>query len=350
MMSAAGESWTGSPLRKRRTDGNRPMWCKQCQSEVAAELSPERQTLRCTNCGSTLQQIVVPSLHPETQAARELLERWEREQQSRSEISAGGREQLGAVVADPKSPFSPAKDADSGFSNDQGTTDQSPRDPSRTPASPITQRKIRVDGRHTAPEGPNQSPHRTARRRPLLPTEAVAESTPSPQAHSAIGGEPSSVEHASVGTASRHRIDAGHPGGAGPHFAVPSSAPSALPVPGRSESLWGQILAYAGVGVLTFGAVLVLWGYFGGIEAYTSTGWLLSTAGQMLLLLGVVTLVAGGMQQTTHEVGQRIDHLGGRIIRIEHSTKRILKGPNSRRSRHGNGSAVESGQAGEEAA
>jgi hypothetical protein len=112
--------------------------------------------------------------------------------------------------------------------------------------------------------------------------------------------------------------------------------------------MWGQLLAYSGVGLLTIGTVLVLWGYFGDIEQYASTGWLVSTAGQMLLLLGIVTLVAGGMQQTTHEVSQRIEHLGGKIIRIEQSTDKILRGPHFGRGRRGARRSAAQSSAGEE--
>jgi len=37
----------------------------------------------------------------------------------------------------------------------------------------------------------------------------------------------------------------------------------------------------------------------------------------MLLFLGVVTLVSGGMEQTTDEVARRIDQLGEKILHIE---------------------------------
>ncbi len=94
--------------------------------------------------------------------------------------------------------------------------------------------------------------------------------------------------------------------------------------PGTSESLWGQILAYLGVGLLTIGTTLVLWGYFGGPVNYAPTGWLVTTAGQMLLFLGVVTLVSGGMQQTTHEVSQRVTYLGEHMLRIEEATQEVL--------------------------
>lgn len=79
----------------------------------------------------------------------------------------------------------------------------------------------------------------------------------------------------------------------------------------------GQIFAYLGVGGLTVGTSLVLMGYFGGPASYATTGWLITTAGQMLLFLGVVTLVSGGMEQTTQEVARRIDTLGERLVKIE---------------------------------
>ena len=64
------------------------------------------------------------------------------------------------------------------------------------------------------------------------------------------------------------------------------------------------------------GASLVLYGYFGGPAAYAPTEWLIATAGQMLLFLGIVTLVSGGMEQTTCEVARRIDVLGHHLVRI----------------------------------
>jgi hypothetical protein len=91
----------------------------------------------------------------------------------------------------------------------------------------------------------------------------------------------------------------------------------------------GQALAYMGILGLTAGTSLVILGYFGGPTEYAPTGWLITTVGQMLLFLGVVTLVSAGMEQTTVEVKQTVDEslkeltaklndLGDRIIRIEH--------------------------------
>ncbi len=105
-----------------------------------------------------------------------------------------------------------------------------------------------------------------------------------------------------------------------PHF---QTAPVSL---ADKSSKWvtlvGQIFAYLGVGGLTVGTSLVLLGYFGGPASYVTTGWLVTTAGQMLLFLGVVTLVSGGMEQTTQEVARRIDTLGERLVRIEQAAER----------------------------
>jgi hypothetical protein len=79
-------------------------------------------------------------------------------------------------------------------------------------------------------------------------------------------------------------------------------------------------VAYLGVGALTVGTVLILVGYFGGPASYAPTGWLITTIGQMFLFLGVVTLVSGGMEQTTHEVARRVDRLGEKISRLEERT------------------------------
>jgi len=108
------------------------------------------------------------------------------------------------------------------------------------------------------------------------------------------------------------------------HQAHGPNPPHFQPVPvslADKSSKWvtlaGQLFAYIGVAGLTVGTVLVLMGYFGGPASYATTGWLITTAGQMLLFLGVVTLVSGGMEQTTQEVARRIDTIGERLVRIE---------------------------------
>jgi hypothetical protein len=48
----------------------------------------------------------------------------------------------------------------------------------------------------------------------------------------------------------------------------------------------GQMFAYLGVLTLFVGSVLVLLGHFGNLANYSPTGWIIATAGQMLLFLG----------------------------------------------------------------
>ena len=113
-----------------------------------------------------------------------------------------------------------------------------------------------------------------------------------------------------------------------PHFEIQSS----IVTNERRRTNWstvvGHLLAYAGVALLTVGSTLIIWGYFGGPAMYAPTGWLTATGGQMMLLLGIVTLVSGGLEQTNEEVKMRIERLGERFIRIEQIARdQALRGP-----------------------
>ena len=125
----------------------------------------------------------------------------------------------------------------------------------------------------------------------------------------------------------QRRLDPAHEALGGPHFDLQSFLDQDSRKPGKSESTWGQVLAYAGVGLITVGTTLVLWSWFGKTPQYAPTGWLICTVGQMLLFLGVTTLISGGMQQTSHEVTRRVEYLGDRILRFEQSADQILRGP-----------------------
>lgn len=83
------------------------------------------------------------------------------------------------------------------------------------------------------------------------------------------------------------------------------------------SQLAGHLAAYGGVGLLSVGMTLVVWSYFGGPAAYAPTGWLLTTVGQMLLYLGVVTLVASGLEQTTDAVTLQLQQMGQKLERLE---------------------------------
>ncbi len=112
----------------------------------------------------------------------------------------------------------------------------------------------------------------------------------------------------------------------------------------------GQGLAWLGILGLTAGTSLVIVGYFGGPAGYAPMGWLVSTIGQMLLFLGIVTLVSSGMEQTTqevrrtvNEVSRKLDLIEDRIIRIDaaappgpprpHIADRMVKANREQRAR-----------------
>jgi hypothetical protein len=246
---------------------------------VATELSADSQAQLCTSCGAEVRQVHVPSLHPQIRSARELLARWSQDDDAADEPTAPRTERVSADIQEPI-----AEDAILPAS-------QHSRDVRARPT-------IRIDAAHPVGGARREPSPRDGRTGPL--------------------DERRLHPHA--------RKDAGHGIIPAPHFDVTAAVTDARH-PGRTEAAWGQLLAYAGVGVLTVGTALVLWGYFGGPADYAPTGWLVATAGQMLLFLGVVTLVSGGMQQTAHEVSARVQLLGNRMVRIEETTQQLLQGP-----------------------
>ncbi len=283
------------------------MWCASCQTDVAGEIASDGQSVHCTSCGTEVSTARSLSLHPKTREARELLERWSTEELLEPDTRLPQPHRSTRVTdAATSASVPPSREA----AEEETASLANPAESSASPAlglgdahaRPVQRRnmrrKFRLDDQHPAhigSEAPVPAPH--PRRR---------------------------VEPASQATA---RLDSAHHQAAPPHFNI-ASAFDGKSKPGQGESLWGQILAYSGVGLLTVGTVMVLWGYFGGPESYTPTGWLLASAGQMLLFLGVVTLVSGGMEQTTHEVSRRIELLGDQLVRFEkHTQEQVLKGP-----------------------
>jgi hypothetical protein len=281
------------------------MWCPLCQADVATEIAGDGQSLLCTACGTEVRKVFAPSLHPQTQSARSLLDRWaaddllEGEPVPPPEVHSPTRSIAGESSA-PQHRMDP-----------HGPLKAKPEEVEAAHQPKKSQPKFRIDAAHPRGELASHLEEASPRRQRTMRTIAPGTEEPLPPGH---------------------RQDAAHASLSGPHFDM-QRVLSPPQRPGRGESLWGQMLAYAGVGVLTIGTVLVLWGHFGALPNYASTGWLVATAGQMLLFLGVVTLVSGGMQQTTHEVTQRVEHIGERIIRIEQSTRDLLRGPHFSTSR-----------------
>jgi hypothetical protein len=290
------------------------MWCDKCQAEVAAEVSPDNR-IRCATCSSDISPARTLRTTSRTQEARELLERWSNQR---------AVDPFGPVVAPERHIGQPA------FTRPP-LEDESPRS---VPAPSV----FRLDTPHFEPALTSPQPAAEAPQRERVPLPH-ARPEPAPE----FSRHPMATQPHSVSPPTRvhsyHDLPA-----QSPHFDVESFVHRR-----QDKSNWvavaGQLLAYGGVALLTVGTVLVLWGYFGGPEGYTPAGWLVSTAGQMLLFLGIVTLVSGGIEHTAHEVRSEIRRLGDKMVRIEQSTRdHSLRGPSipAERFAEGQGDEYES--------
>ena len=286
------------------------MWCAKCQTEVAVEARPNSQRLQCATCGSEIlpkmsgrsSPMPPASQPPANQSSEdratdpgqgipgvpppgsgknphELLARW-----------------AGNQMFDPYGPLVPPE-----------PRKEQPRTPSPEPSKPTAETRpsgnldhsarYRVDPAFTQGWSEIPAPHMST----PLPT-------PSSRSSRLTEREMPPGYHAHAPAQLR-----------GPHFDPARLRP---PMKKTSWVAWfGQTLAYIGAATLTVGAGMVLVGYLGGPLHYAPTGWFTTTVGQMLLFLGVVTLVSAGMEQTTVEVAYRIDTLGEQLNRIEYHSQ-----------------------------
>ena len=243
------------------------MWCPRCQTEVAAEASTDNLRWFCTNCST----------------------------------------ELTVRTAEPGSGFSA-----------KGATDTSKLDPQALLARWSDDRLLDplspVPTASTDQQGESSSAERKTFRLDIpqpTPLSSVDPHIPLPRDHQPIS-QNTSLAHASL--PAHHRADAST-GLAGPHFAVPQ--PQAPQKAKRALAVTGQVLAYTGAAALTGGAALVMIGYLGGPSSYAPSGWFTTMLGQLLLFLGVITLVAAGMEQTSEEVSRRVDSLHEQLGRLE---------------------------------
>ncbi|MFQ5734287.1 MAG: hypothetical protein ACE5KM_20305 [Planctomycetaceae bacterium] len=254
------------------------MWCVNCRSDVATDVEPDSQRAHCANCGGEIAIPRAPSLS-RTQQARELLERWA---QDRAQDPFSATPAAVQVTASQPQHAAPAVAAVS-----------EAKEPARIAQPTAATPTFRVD----SGEDPLEPPARSTRPAETDPARTKAD-----------GGRGS------------HRIDATHDTPA-PHVAFPTIAQIAGEKrPTKWVAVAGQSLAYIGVLGLMAGTCLVILGHFRGPETYAPTGWLITMAGQMLLFLGVVTMVSSGMEETTNTVADRIDRLGEKLLLIEQAT------------------------------
>ena len=247
------------------------MWCDRCRADAAAEVSAETGRANCATCGAELGSVRRPS----TDQARELLKRWSSGLELDGASSPAARESSGE-----------------GIRGEGGTavlvnSEVASEPVSTLPLTPPPPSTTRIEGperfsqSEKAPNYENEkgSPEMSASRKP---NRGPSAQWPAPT----VQMRPSWSQRQT-----RKRSTIGQ--------------------------IFGQILAYLGILAITGGTALVIWGYFGGPAEYAPTGWLVATGGQMLLFLGIVTLVSEGLEQSSVEMHSHVELLDHRLERLE---------------------------------
>ena len=310
------------------------MWCSSCRADVAAEVSTDNRRMLCARCQSELG--VAASVAPKGPAtprvmeterdARELLARWSTQNllevtpaatsssspmtKPSGETKASGEN---SALLDRLSGF----EGRSGFEGLAGGVKRSPM-PTRplnelpTGASELTYQAVSEadsaenfeDFRDNA--APNKSaPIAESRRQRPQPTQPTQPSIEKPVRASTPVTSQGLEPHRDVDQQD-HNQDR----------VVREALHKQLNRRLGWSTFMGQVCAYGGVALLTCGSVLVVSSYYGGPPHYLPTGLLTAAVGQMILFLGVITLISSGMEQTVHEVSWRIDHLADEIFEM----------------------------------
>ncbi len=279
------------------------MWCAKCQAQVGQPT--DNEATACPRCGTAL--TIPPSA---TDQARDLLQHWAKDDP--------------LEVPTPATPATPEPVVDS---------------------SKHSKRQFRVDAAH--PQHQSKQPDKPKIEKPASAiTPPVTKPTPQPPLatqpvnpkppHTKSPAAPKDSLADVASTLANFSVDAqptAPPTAADPEVTVNPTTDAVtdeivenkpgIPTGGttsavtHSTSLWGQILAYIGVLGLTAGGALIVWNGFGHAPLNTPTSWLIATGGQMLLFLGIVTLVSSGLEQTNEDVNRQIRLLGEQLLRIE---------------------------------
>ncbi|MDA1017763.1 MAG: hypothetical protein O3A00_25310 [Planctomycetota bacterium] len=285
------------------------MWCANCQADVAAEVSVDHRRIRCASCSSDLGESQVSRLSATTRNAREILERWS----NSGLVDPFGPTQDLAAPADTmargETPATPPVTSDRTTSDTVDASSDSERRASAPPSGRVEgSRPSQSEAQHGAGSyriDTGSLPHSVSTTTPshrntntVVDTRSVAESIPREtlRADAPVNSPPS------------------------PHFDVQHAIRPAE-VKRDWGSAVGQWLAYLGVLVLTVGTCVVVYGHFGERPAYTPTGWLVMTFGQMLLFLGIISLVSGGIEQTSAEVARQVGELSEQLTRLENAAR-----------------------------
>lgn len=243
------------------------MWCEACHSDTTARVSIDNTSLHCATCGGEIRSTAAAAPKANVVHPHDVLARW-----ARDELLSGPNRQP-APAASQKLTSEPIVQPVPVAQRESDRTDAAKTHVAAEYRHPVD--------RLLAGEYPTDQQH-----------------TDFAEGHESFACSP--VSQRSIVT-SEHSL----------------STQRATLDAQRAEWLAtaGQYLAYAGVAVLTVGGGIVLWSHFAAVPAVTPTGWLLCLLGQMLLFLGVVTLVAAGLEQIRGEVRHQYQQIAAILER-----------------------------------
>ena len=300
------------------------MWCPTCQALAGPD--PDSRPSACPRCGNAL--VDPPEANTASEQARLLLEHWN------SNNPLDSTPQTPETPPETKTPGKTAGNSKPHYRVDSAhakhkkhkkhkkhnTSQDTQPQPNTNPPQRSQPEAKRSDPQ---PRADNNSPP------PIDPLAAVAQSLAN------FSHDPHTQDthtETSAKTTQLDEADATKPVETKPVETEPvaGTEPTETPPPivaiptgtttnplTHSTSLWGQLLAYIGVLGLTVGGALIIWNGFGHAPLNTPTAWLIGTAGQMLLLLGIVTLVSSGLEQTHEDVNRQVRLLSEQLLRIE---------------------------------
>lgn len=333
------------------------MWCENCQADRAAEANAETHQVTCATCGAVLTSQQFGNLDRQMQKARELLDRWSKEpllepysplpdkhtahlpdlrdhELSDSDLEPNAANLIDSIADDSNSEFAAGDDQ---FEKLFNTSHHANYRYDLAHGSDAEDRSLTPRNEHVSTSPPQgqahaETPQDLAHPSPPqveAPTEELqqAEHIPELQPSTSVVQPSHRPSDSQV-----HRTDP-PPQQTAPatHLNIQQLIEERLEHKSRKVDwmmMVGQWLAYLGVLAMTAGAAVIVFGYFGGAEGMTPRGWMLTTAGQMLLFLGIVTLISSGMERSSEEITDRIDLIGEQLFRLEsEARKHFVKGP-----------------------
>lgn len=310
------------------------MWCPKCQTEKEVTQTETNSSPVCEDCQSVLTASPMPQDRKnstdssETTHAHELLQRWSNQRMLSPESEIPTAKNLSALQEDKLPEITDSK--------------RTPKTkPSRRHSQPDPARKtvklsehLQARQEQAISSVPNSAPKQEretvaiSRRPEAVPPTKQPQETASPQPRKAVAGVRPVARPTSTSQSSNRSTR--------PRVAVRNSAPHRKPeydvqVAIREQimkqksmlSAIGYFFSYGGVLLLTGGAGLSLYSYFGQSIENIPTEYLITTIGQLFLFAGLVMLVSVVMDQIGKKILFRVSQLDDRLASIEEYLARL---------------------------